>query len=479
MIVSRTLVALLLAVAATTAGISRDATQITPSGDGFAMRVVTTGLANPFQVVWGPDDYLWVTERTGGRVVRISPADGTTTAILAVGGVLADGPGGVLGMALDPGLLKGTGSDYVYVAYTYDADADPATIARRTKIVRFTYDPRAHTLGSPHEILADLPAGTDHEGGRLLIGPDRKLYFTIGDLGANQLANFCKPNRAQSLPTLAQVQKRDWSLYEGKVLRLNMDGSIPSDNPLIAGLRSHVYSYGHRNPQGLVFAPDGKLYESEHGPNTDDEINLIRGGGNYGWPYVAGYRDDQSYAFANWSASKGVPCQSLTFTAYPAVPPSVPLQKESAWDRPDFVPPMRTFHTVPTGYDFKNATCAERELYYQCWPTIAPSSLAIYSAKNGIPGWDHSLLMPSLKHGTVIRVQLDAAGAAAVGDPDEHEYFKTVNRYRDVAIRPDGLAVLVATDTEGNTNDRAGRPAAGVENPGAILEFRYVADHSR
>jgi len=66
-----------------------------------------------------------------------------------------------------------------------------------------------------------------------------------------------------------------------------------------------------------------------------------------------------------------------------------------------------------------------------------------------------------------------------VGDPDEHEYFKTVNRYRDVAIRPDGLAVFVATDTEGNTNDRAGRPAAGVENPGAILEFRYVADHSR
>jgi PQQ-dependent dehydrogenase (s-GDH family) len=411
--------------------------------------------------------------------VRISPADGTTTTTLALGDVLADGPDGLLGMALDPGLLKGTGSDSVYVAYTYDADADPVTIARRTKIVRFTYDPGAHALGAAHEILGDLPAGTDHQGGRLVIGPDRKLYFTIGDLGANQLANFCKPDRAQSLPTLAQVQHRDWSLYEGKVLRLNMDGSIPSDNPRIAGVRSHIYSYGHRNPQGLAFAPDGKLYESEHGPNTDDEINLIRAGGNYGWPYVAGYRDDQSYAFANWSASKGVPCQSLTFTAYPAVPPSVPLQKESAWDRPDFVPPMRTFHTVPTGYDFKNAKCAERELYYQCWPTIAPSSLAIYSANNGIPGWDHSLLMPSLKHGTVIRVQLDAAGAAVVGDPDEHEYFKTVNRYRDVAIRPDGLAVLVATDVEGNTNDRAGRPAAGVENPGAILEFRYVADRSR
>jgi hypothetical protein len=87
-------------------------------------------------------------------------------------------------------------------------------------------------------------------------------------------------------------------------------------NPIIAGVRSHIYSYGHRNPQGLAFAPDGKLYESEHGPNTDDEVNVIRAGGNYGWPHVAGYQDDQSYAYANWSASKGVPCESLTFTAY-------------------------------------------------------------------------------------------------------------------------------------------------------------------
>src|SRR3954468_1950285 len=102
MIVSRTLVGLLLAVAATTAATSGDATQIAAaSSDGFAMRVVTTGLANPFQVVWGPDDYLWVTERTGGRVVQISPRDGTTTAMLAIGDALADGPGGLLGMALD------------------------------------------------------------------------------------------------------------------------------------------------------------------------------------------------------------------------------------------------------------------------------------------------------------------------------------------------------------------------------------------
>jgi PQQ-dependent dehydrogenase (s-GDH family) len=449
------------------------------SRPAFAKRVVTTGLADSFQVIWGPDEYLWVTERTAGRVTRVLPSDGSKTPAITIRDLLAGDPGGLLGMALDPGLLKGTGNDYVYVAYTYDADADPKAVTPRTKIVRLTYDPRAHALGHAMDVLVGLPAGTDHQGGRLVIGPDRKLYFTIGDLGADQLANFCKPNRAQSIPTAAQLEAHDWSLYEGKVLRLNLDGSIPADNPIIAGVTSHIYSYGHRNPQGLAFAPDGKLYESEHGPNTDDEVNVIRAGGNYGWPYVAGYQDDQSYAYANWSASKGVPCQSLTFTAYPAVPPSVPLQKESSWSHPDFTPPIQTFRTVPTGYDFKNPKCADRELYYQCWPTVAPSSLAVYSATNGIPGWGHSLLMPSLKHGTVYRMQLDAAGTAVVGEPDENQQLRTVNRYRDVTVRPDGLALFIATDVGGNTNDGSGRPAARVENPGAILEFRYPTDRSR
>jgi PQQ-dependent dehydrogenase (s-GDH family) len=450
-----------------------------PSATLFAKRVVTTGLDNPFQVVWGPDDYLWITERTAGRITRVLSSDGSKTVAIAIRDLLTSGPGGLLGMALDPGLLRGTGNDYVYVAYTYDADADPTTVSRRTKIVRFTYDSRRSELGNGRDILADLPAGTDHQGGRLIVGPDRKLYFTIGDMGANQLANFCEPNRAQSVPSAAQVQKRDWSLYVGKVLRLNLDGSIPPDNPMIAGVRSHIYSYGHRNPQGLVFAPDGKLYESEHGPNTDDEVNLIRAGGNYGWPHVAGYRDDQSYAYANWSASRGVPCASLTYTAYPEVPPSVPVQKESTWNHPDFTPPIQTFRTVPTGYDFRNAKCAERELYYQCWPTAAPASLAVYSAANGIPGWNHSLLMPSLKHGTVYRMQLNAAGTAVAGEPDENAALKTVNRYRDVTLRPDGLALFVATDVGGNTQDESGRPAARVENSGAILEFLYLRDRSR
>ena len=243
-IVRRRWLALFAIAAIAVAGLRfRGAAQTTSaSRPAFAKRVVTTGLADTFQLIWGPDDYLWVTERTAGRVTRVLPSDGSKVPAIVITDLLPDGPGGLLGMALDPGLLKGTGNDFVYVAYTYDAHAGAATVTRRTKIVRFTYDPRAHVLGSARDVLAGLPAGTDHQGGRLIIGPDRKLYFTIGDLGADQLANFCKPNRAQSVPTAAQLQARDWSLYEGKVLRLNLDGSIPSDNPTIAGVRSHIYS---------------------------------------------------------------------------------------------------------------------------------------------------------------------------------------------------------------------------------------------
>src|SRR5205814_8496505 len=161
--------------------------------------------------------------------------------------------------------------------------------------------------------------------------------------------------------------------------------------------------------------------------------------------------------------------------ANPEVPPSVPVKKETAWSHPDSTPPLQTFRTAPTGYDFKDPKCAERELYYQCWPTVAPSRLAVYIAKNGIPGWSHSLLMPSLKHGTIYRIQLNPAGTGVVGDPDENEYFKTVNRYRDVTVGPDGLALFIATDVEGNTQDRSGRPATGGENTGAVRECRYVA----
>jgi PQQ-dependent dehydrogenase (s-GDH family) len=224
----------------------------------------------------------------------------------------------------------------VYVFYTYDADAGPE-LSRRAKVRRYTYDRATQRLGNPIDVIRDLPHGTDHGGGRLLVGPDLKLYVSRGDHGANFLTNYCLRNLAQDLPTAAEIQAGNWRAYQGKVLRIDLDGSIPSDNPTIAGVRSHVHSYGHRNPQGMVFDPAGRLYSSEHGQDTDDEVNLIEGGRNYGWPLIAGFKDDQYYLYANWSASSPARCAALTYGR--TVPASVPTLKESAATLSDFAPP--------------------------------------------------------------------------------------------------------------------------------------------
>jgi PQQ-dependent dehydrogenase (s-GDH family) len=420
-----------------------------PGPERFTTRVVATGLENPWQMRWGPDERFWVTERSGKRVVRVNPADGSRrVAVTIADAVQRHAQDGVLGLALHPDLLKNRGADFVYVALTHDVDPGDAE-ARRLMIRRYTYDSQTETLGAPMDILDNLPAGNDHISGRLVFGGDQKLYLTIGDQGYNQLSLFCSPIRAQELPTAEDVRARSFEKYQGKILRIGLDGAIPADNPVLDGVRSHVYSYGHRNAQGLVQAPDGKLYASEHGPSMDDELNLIRAGQNYGWPYVAGYRDDRVYVYANWSLSAPTPCSALKFNDIVA-PSSVPQQKESAWSAPNFMPPLKTFFTVGPEYRFAEQGNA----------TIAPSGIDVYTTgTSGIPGWNRSVLVTGLVRGTVYRVKLNEAGDAAIGAT--LEYFKARDRYRDVLIAPDGRTIFVATD------------ATSQEHPGAIVAFTY------
>jgi len=356
-------------------------------------------------------------------------------------------------------LLQRTGEDYVYVAYTYIEGAEVSG-TRHAKIRRYTYDPATQSLGRPLDIISGLPASDDHNSGRLKIGPDGKLFYTIGDQGANSSWNKCTVNRAMDLPSPAEVNTRDWSLYQGKILRLNLDGSIPVDNPMIGNARSHVYSYGHRNAQGIVFAPTGELYSSEHGPKTDDEVNLIKPGRNYGWPRVAGYIDNKAYSYDNWSAAKPTPCKSLQYSAV-RVPAEIPRVKESAFVDSNFVPPIKTFGTVDDDFKFERPDCSGTS----CYPSIAPSSIEIYPySSTAIADWVNSLLIPSLKRGSVFRLRLSADGNSIVGDAQE--IWRTKNRYRDVAINPDGKTFFVATDNDG-------------ENPGAILEFQYRSSKPR
>jgi PQQ-dependent dehydrogenase (s-GDH family) len=437
----------------------------------FTFRVVTTGLADPYELTWGPDGFLWVTEKMGKRVTRVNPSDGSKATVATIAEVYStESQDGLLGMAFQGNFLRGSnGSNDVYLAYTYDADLGPE-LDRRAKIVRYTYDPAAHTMSQPVDLITGLPASTDHNSGRLLVGPDQKLYYSIGDQGNNQFRRFCNPIRAQDLPTADAVRARDWTTYVGKTLRLNLDGSIPADNPEIRGVRSHIYSYGHRNPQGLVFGPQGRLLSAEHGPKSDDEINLIQAGRNYGWPHVSGFRDDESYQYANWSAATNPPCASLRYDNF-TIPPSVPQQRETAWNSPDYAEPLKTLYTVPNGYNFQDSACGDQA--YICWPSIAPSSMDyVPDSQGAFAGWRNSLLVTSLKNGALYCLRLTQDGGSVQGDITQ--FFKTTNRYRDLALSPDYRTVYIATDSTGLAGPKFGPPTEQLANPGAILAFTFA-----
>ena len=441
--------------------------------EDFSSEVLVSGLSDPFEVLYGPDGMLWVTERTSGEVTKVNPADGSTTTILTIPEVVAT-PGeqdGLLGMALHPDILKGQDRgklgdrNSVFLSYTYDGDPGGA-LDRRQKIVRYTYNQAANTLENPVELISGLIASDDHNSGRLIFGPDKKLYYTIGDRGNNQDLNACRPNLAQRLPTAEEIAAGDWTAYQGKSLRLELDGSIPRTNPELNGVRSHIFTYGHRNPQGLVFASNDLLYSSEQGPKSDDELNHLVAGGNYGWPFVAGYKDNSAYVFGDWSAAPG--CGTTVLYDAFVIPDVVPQYEESSFNDPAFVQPLRTYYTVPSTHDFSGEACEPSGLFFICYPTIAPASLDFY-AGDQIPGWKDSFLMPTLKDGTVYRVELNDDDIVGDSEP----LWTTVNRYRDTAIDPNGTTIYVATDSAGLARGTNGDATSELETPGSILVFSY------
>jgi PQQ-dependent dehydrogenase (s-GDH family) len=432
-----------------------------PDEKGFTEQVLATNFSSPHNILFGPDGALWITERVGMTITRVNPVTGETISNTTVPGVhQSGGQDGLMGMTFDPNFNE---TQYIYVAYTYDAESGEE-LDRRTKITRFTYEAEGAGIGQPLDLISGLSGSVDHNSGRIIFGPDGKLYYTIGDQGNNQFDNYCIPIRSQVLPSQEDVESMNWSAYEGKVLRLNPDGSIPDDNPEIDGVKSHIFTYGHRNAQGIAVGENGLLYVSEHGDKSDDEFNRLQAGGNYGWPNVQGYKDDQAYQFANWSAAQD--CASLTFNNIPPFPPSVPVMNESEFDAPNFVPPIQTFYTVENDYNFTNPP----DCGYVCWPTVAPSSLRFYNS-TGIPEWNNSLLMTTLKAGKIFLLKPDQNGTSLAGDPIE--LFHSENRYRDIAFGPDGRTVYVITDSAGPVQAIAGGPIAAIKNPGSVIVFTY------
>ena len=249
----------------------RHAPTIKLTAESVRATVLTEGLSFPWEILWGPDDHIWMTER-GGRISRVNPATGKLTALLQVPDVRSRGEGGLLGMALHPDFKT---TPQVFIVYNYSNKN-----SYREKVVRYNYT--NGQLVNPTTILDNIDAAGIHNGSRLLFGPDKKLFITTGD-AANQ-------SSSQNLNNL-----------NGKILRILPDGTIPSDNPFPG---NPVWSYGHRNPQGLVFIGN-KLFSSEHGPSTDDEINIIEKGRNYGWPEVTGYCTGNEKGFCESSSNQG------------------------------------------------------------------------------------------------------------------------------------------------------------------------------
>jgi aldose sugar dehydrogenase len=218
-------------------------------------RVVKDGLFIPWEIIYGPDGNIWFTQKNG-FICRVNPGTAQTDTLYHETATVIRNEGGMTGMALHPSFAT---QPYVYVAHNYLQGT-----AYKIRIMRYTYN-GINALNAPAVILDNINGSNNHNGTRLCIVGD-KLFVTTGD--------------AES-PSVAQ----NVSAVNGKVLRINLDGTIPSDNPYPG---SPVWSWGHRNAQGLVMA-NGFLYSSEHGANSDDEINIIRKGRNYGWPNVEGF----------------------------------------------------------------------------------------------------------------------------------------------------------------------------------------------
>lgn len=323
----------------------------------LSTRIVSSGLSHVWEMVYGPDKQLWITER-GGKISRVNPETGEVTLLLNVPDVISQNEGGLLGMALNPEFST---NPWVFIVYNYNSAS-----GYKEKVVRYNYS--GSTLNTPVVLLDMIPASSIHNGSRMLITTDQKLLITTGDASSG--------DNAEQMNSLS-----------GKILRLNLDGTIPSDNPFP---NSRVWTFGHRNPQGLVQVGN-RIYSSEHGPNNDDEVNLIIKGRNYGWPNVEGFCNK--------------PAEQTFCTANNVVEPLM------AWT-----------------------------------PTIATSGLTYYNS-DLIPQFKNSLLLLSLKGSKFTQLKLNEAGDKIEGSKDF--FVNEFGRLRAICQSPEGK-IYIGSSNGGN-----------------------------
>lgn len=459
----------------------------------------------PWEISYGPDNNLWITESRGYRVRRMNPNTGTQTTVLDLNSSSTDlsawgadslraqsltstnnwnatanawPQGGLAGLAIHPNFGDGSGHDYVYISYVHrylNTVSGSAGIFFRNKIVRFTYNSGTGKLGSPAVVCDTVPGGQDHNSQRMTIAPvtaggTQYLFYSSGDMGAGQYANRMRPMNSQNIDS-----------YEGKILRFNLepdsDGNeavpnawIPNDNPYnsLLGKQSAVYSIGIRNNQGFAYDTlTNKLYGASHGPYSDDEINVIESFKNYGHPLIQGFVDGNyngnSVQGTTTSISAGAP-----YTDNSGVSTCPPIGNEAtnktaidASGHGLYKEPLFSAYPVPLGDLSTPGTVAYiwrnnpgNAIPAPGWPTESWSGLDLYSNKL-IPGWKRSLVAASLKWGRLVRLKLNTTGegtAPANTVNDTVSYFNSQNRFRDLAFSPNGKDIFVVMDNSSTTS---------------------------
>jgi glucose/arabinose dehydrogenase len=336
---------------------------------GYRIETVAAGLEYPWSLAFLPDGRMLVTERPGR--IRIVTKDGKISdPVRGVPKVFAKVEGGVLDVALHPDFAS---NGLIYISYAEsDGDGTGLTVARAKLRDDGGDEPRLDEL---HVLFRQMLKTTDprHFGSRLAFSPDGKLFITVGDRHLDEMA-------------------QDLSSHLGKVLRINADGSIPEDNPFVGqdGAQPEIWSYGHRNSQGLVFHPvTGKLIETELGPFGGDELNIIEPGKNYGWPTVS---------WGKHYDGREIP-----------LPPT----------HPQFV-----------------------DAIYHWTPAISPSGITYYTS-DAIPGWKGNLLIAGLSSASIIRLTLDGETVRS------EERIPIGTRIRDVVQGSDGAIYALTDEVEG------------------------------
>lgn len=342
------------------------------AADALKPVTVAQGLANPWSLAFLPDGRMLVTERPGRlRIVDKNGALGRP--VFGLPAIYVGGQCGLLDVVLDP---KFADNGLVYFSYAEPAsshDGGNSTAVARGKLV-------GNTLTDVRTIFVQKPkvASSAHCGGRLVFARDGRLFVTLGE-------RFSRKEDAQTLDN-----------HLGKIVRIEPDGKVPADNPFVgrAGALPEIWSLGHRNVQGAALHPvTGELWESEHGPQGGDEINVIERGKNYGWPLVTFGRN---YVIGTRIGEEG--------------------------PKPGFEQPLKTW--VPT--------------------SIAPSGMAFLTSDR-YPGWQGSLFIGALRAQALVRLTID--GRRVTGEERLLEDLK--ERIRDVRQGPDGWLYVVTDSSDG------------------------------